>query len=128
MLELARELGVEHQVHLLGYRRDIPLLLASSDVFCFPSYREGLSASVMEAMASGVPCMVSRIRGNTDLVDEKGGILFSPDDAVECLEALRKILKADRMSMGEHNLKKIQGFSKEAVLEKMKKIYSMDGI
>ena len=50
--KLANELNVH--LHLLGYREDIPELLMSADLFAFPSYREGLSVALMEAMASRI--------------------------------------------------------------------------
>ena len=56
------------KLHLLGYRTDISELYNSADIFVFPSIREGLSVSLMEAMASGLPCIVSKIRGNVDLI------------------------------------------------------------
>lgn len=66
--KLSKKLGIEKQVHLLGYRNDIVQLLQAADIYLLPSRREGLNVSLMEAMASGVPCIVSRIRGNTDLI------------------------------------------------------------
>ncbi|MGL5692516.1 MAG: glycosyltransferase, partial [Peptostreptococcaceae bacterium] len=51
--ELAKELSIVNQVHLLGFRTDVSELYKVADVFCFPSYREGLSVAMMEAIASG---------------------------------------------------------------------------
>ena len=76
---LAKSLGVNLQ--LLGYRTDIIELLNTADIFALPSLREGLSVALMEAMSAGLPCIVSRIRGNVDLIEEgKGGYLCEPDD------------------------------------------------
>ena len=60
-------------VHFLGYRNDVKELYEMSDCFVMPFFREGLSRSIMEAMASGLPCIVSDIRGNRDLIDDKKG-------------------------------------------------------
>jgi Glycosyltransferase len=80
---LAKELGIENQIHLLGFRTDAIQLYKASDLFVFPSFREGLSVSMMEAMASGCPIVCSRIRGNVDLVEDGiGGYLFKPDDDI----------------------------------------------
>src|SRR5699024_7176133 len=74
--ELAIALNISSQIHFLGYRKDIPELLSAADIFVFPSLREGLSVSLMEAMASGLPVIASDIRGNIDLIDvNKGGYL-----------------------------------------------------
>ena len=125
LLELASNLGVEKQVHLLGYRNDIPQLNYASDVFCFPSYREGLSVSLMEAMASGKPVVCSCIRGNVDLVSDGNGFLFSPYSVEECKNAIEKIYKSDSDAISQNNLKKIELFSISRVLERMKEIYGM---
>ena len=57
-------------LRLLGYRTDVINLIKISDVFVFPSLQEGLPVALMEAMACGVPCLASNIRGNIDLLDD----------------------------------------------------------
>ena len=120
------ELGVNNKVKLLGYRRDVADLCKAADIFVFPSFREGLPVAVMEAMASGLPCVVSKIRGNTDLLENTdGGFLCDPKDASEFAEKL-KILASDakmREEMGRNNLDGIQAFSIETVTDEMRKIY-----
>lgn len=123
LLNLASELGVSKQFHLLGYRKDIPQLYAATDIFCFPSIREGLSASLMEAMASGLPVVCSSIRGNVDLINEKNGFLFSPYSTDECEVAIRNIVNADLLKFSKENMHKVSGFSTDTVLSIMKKIY-----
>lgn len=71
LINLSKELHIENQFQLLGFRKDIPELLNSSDLFCFPSLQEGLPVALMEALASGMPCIASDIRGNNDLINEK---------------------------------------------------------
>ena len=123
LLDLSRELGVEEQVHLLGYRTDIIELNRSADAFCFPSVREGLSVSLMEAMACGCACVVSKIRGNVDLIDETGGRLFEPSDLDNCIEAIDTIIRCDRAKMGKSNIEKVKSFEIAVVIEMMRKIY-----
>ncbi len=123
LLALARDLGVSEQLHLLGYRKDVAELYKTSDVFVFPSYREGLSVSLMEAMASSLPCIVSRIRGNTDLIDENGGKMFDPYDEKTLLCELSNLVSSDIKNMGIQNSTKIQKFSIEKVSEAMLEIY-----
>lgn len=75
------KLGIENRVIFTGFRLDAKEIMKASDIFIFPSYQEGLSVALMEAMACGIPCIVSKIRGNVDLIDEeKGGMFFSPQD------------------------------------------------
>ena len=124
---LAKELGIEKQVHLLGFRRDVFRLSSAADIFLFSSRQEGLSVSVMEAMACGLPIVASGIRGNTDLIDPgQGGFLVAPDDAPGFADAIRRILAEPgiRDRMKAHNLEKIRAYSKEAVLEQMARLYS----
>ena len=118
------ELGLTQRVQLLGFRKDIRELCAAADAFVFPSFREGLSVSVMEAMASSLPCAVSRIRGNVDLIDENGGTLFDPHSVDECRAALAGLLGADFVAMGAYNAGKVERFSLERVVVQMKSIYT----
>lgn len=121
--KLAEELRVADRVHILGYRKDVSEIYAMSDIFVFPSYREGLSVSLMEAMATGLPCVVSKIRGNSDLIDENRGELFDPFSTESCLYAIQKVLGGDWASYKASNQTFIQNFSLEAVMAKMKEIY-----
>ncbi|MCD8130274.1 MAG: glycosyltransferase family 4 protein [Lachnospiraceae bacterium] len=125
--KLAQELGMGGRVKLLGFRTDIVELDKAADAFIFPSYREGLSVSLMEAMASGLPCAVSRIRGNIDLIDKKGGELFDPRDISQVRRAVKNLLKRDRDAMGRYNARKIRGFGTQEVLRRLREIYASMG-
>ena len=57
--EKVKNLHLENQVHFLGTRSDVPLLLHAMDAFLFPSFMEGLSVSMVEAQCAGLPCIVS---------------------------------------------------------------------
>lgn len=107
---------------LLGYRTDIVDLLNASDLFIFPSIQEGLPVALMEAMAAGVPCVVSRIRGNTDLIKENE-MMFSPYAKDEVEHSISKIIREDQAELGKKNSLIIQGFSIKAVNKQMAKIY-----
>ena len=119
--QLAAECGVN--LHLLGYRSDVPELLKAADIYALPSLREGLNVSLMEAMASGLPCICGDIRGNQDLIDDgKGGYRVPSADVTAWAEAITKALYAS-LEFGEYNQKKISGFSKELVEDNMNSIY-----
>lgn len=126
---LAHELGIDTRVHFLGYRRDIPLMLGVADVFCLPSFREGLPMALMEAMVSGKPVVCSRIRGSVDLVDpNEGGVIVDSADDVAGFAKAFELLDADgelRRSMGQHNRKRIRGFSTEAVTAALADVYGL---
>lgn len=92
-----------------------------------PSLREGLSRSIMEAMASGWPCVVSKIRGNTDLIDRnKGGFLCDPIDSDGFAEAIGSLCRNTSLcaKMSEFNKMKIKEFATSVVEEEMKHIYA----
>lgn len=124
--QLATELGVASQVHFLGYRTDVAEWYRAADIYIHPSYREGLPVSVMEAMAAGLPCVVSNIRGNVDLiVPEQGGYLCRPAEHEEFASAIMR-LQGDwhlRSRMGEWNAKRALQYDVEAVNTKMKTLY-----
>ncbi len=120
---LAKEKGVN--LHLIGFRKDIIEIDKTADVFVFPSRREGLSVSVMEVMASGLPIICSRIRGNTDLVNENGGFLFDPMSIVECADAIRKIRSSNLVSMGKYNHNAVKKHEIETINTRMKEIYGL---
>lgn len=122
----ADDAGLHDKVHFLGYRNDVKELYQAADCFVMPSFREGLSRSIMEAMASGLPCVVSRIRGNVDLVDdEKGGFLLAPTDAEGFASAIEKLCgsRAMRDEMQKYNLEKIKEFDSLVVEEELRNIY-----
>ncbi len=119
-------LGIKDRVHFLGFRTDIPELLGVADIFIFPSRQEGLPVALMEAMASGLPCICSDIRGNNDLVDEKGGFLLIPDDYTGFATRMAELLadKEKRIAMGEYNKEKAKNYDLSLVREITRGIYS----
>lgn len=116
-------LGIKNRVKLLGYRNDIGKLCETADIYVMPSYREGLSVALMEAMANGLPCVASRIRGNTDLIDENGGALFDPKSIQDCANAIDFLLAGDLKKYGEYNAIRINNFSIKNVNTVMGEIY-----
>lgn len=123
---LAEELKVSQQVHFLGNRTDLVQLYQLVDIFVMASYREGLSRSIMEAMASGLPCVVSKIRGNVDLIQEgKGGYLVPPTSAQEFAEKIKLLLESDSLKKetSEFNRAYVQQFEVQKVVAKMTEIY-----
>jgi glycosyltransferase involved in cell wall biosynthesis len=126
---LAKELGVSDQIHLLGFRSDIKELLSAVDLFLFTTKQEGLPRSMMEAMASGLPCVASRIRGNTDLLEgTDGGFLCNTFAVEEYAEKLSFLAEnpEKREAMGKSNLETIKAFSIETVTEEIRAIYNAE--
>lgn len=89
----ARMLELAKRVKITGYTAQPERFLAAADVLCLPSYREGFGSVVIEAAASGVPAVASRIYGVTDaLVHGETGLFFAPGNADELAAKLREIL------------------------------------
>lgn len=123
---IVKKLGVESNVILPGYRKDANAILKISDLYVFPSYQEGLSVALMQAMAAGLPVVASNIRGNVDcIINGKGGITASPTDVDGIANAIIS-LKNDsklRSKFGNFNKKKVTEFSKQKVFEKNNDIF-----
>ena len=86
-------LGLGDRVILLGYRADVPDLLANCDLFVLPSLFEGLPLSVLEAMAAGKPVIASAIGGTDEaVVHGETGVLVPPGDAEALAAAIRLVL------------------------------------
>ena len=97
--QLAKELHVEDRLHLLGYRTNIIQIMKSCDIFVFPSKREGLSVALMEAMACGLPCIASKIRGNVDLIiTENVGALINSTQSKEWVYVIEKFLNIQKLN------------------------------
>ncbi len=121
---------LQKTVQLLSFRSDIPQVCGAIDIFVFPSLQEGLPVGLMEAMAAGMPCVVSKIRGNVDLIDDdKGGILVDKCDVEGYAKAIAKLADdiAKRSDMSAYNLEKIKGFTTEIVESQIEKIYKSIG-
>ena len=110
-------------VKLIGFRQNIADFYSAADIFVFPSFREGLSVSLMEAMASGLPVICSKIRGNTDLIDDQGGIFFEPGEVASIGNAIQKMIKADSARYGSYNMEKIRSFDLKTVEATMAELY-----
>jgi len=124
--EVSIELGVANRTHFLGFRNDISQICNSSEIFIFPSYREGLSVALMEAMTCGLPIVCSKIRGNVDLVKEnEGGYLFEPHDFNKIAEKIIKLHDDTnlRKKFKEYNKERIELYSIVNILNEIKRIY-----
>ena len=86
---LLAESGVAHLCWLPGERSDVPALMRSLDVFVLPSLAEGISNTILEAMACGLPVVATRVGGNAELVDDgRSGLVVPSEDEAALAGAL----------------------------------------
>ncbi len=71
--QYASSRGVGERIRMPGYQDCMPWIYQNADIFVFPSMREGMPVALMEAMAAGLPCVVSDIRGNRELIHDAPG-------------------------------------------------------
>lgn len=124
---VASECGIADNVHLLGYRRDVCEILKAVDAYIHPSFREGLPVSVMEALASGLPIICSKIRGNVDVVENgKNGLYFEVADTETLKNAIVEIY--NDKTIGLDNSRDAEKFDFSEINKKMYQLYfGMDG-
>ncbi len=91
---LIRELGLEGDFTMTGFRRDALEILSLFDCFVLSSYLEGLCTSIMDAQAMGIPVVATRTGGVPDLVtDEETGLLVPPRDPGRLASAVVRMLR-----------------------------------
>jgi glycosyltransferase involved in cell wall biosynthesis len=93
MAAMVRDLSLTPFVNFLGHRADVPDLLAALDIFVLPSHSEGISRALLEAMAAGLPVVVSNVGGSPEVVQhEIDGLLVPVKDVAALAQALIRLL------------------------------------
>lgn len=117
---LSKKYGVSDRVHFLGYRSDVVKIMKSCDLFLFPSLQEGLPVALMEAIASNMQCLVSDIRGNSELAEKYNKVnKFKLGN----LNKLVKMIEETDEKNNRNNLDNYFDISSINVKEIMNKIY-----
>ncbi|GAB4320678.1 MAG: glycosyltransferase family 4 protein [Candidatus Sumerlaeia bacterium] len=130
-VELQREqrrLGLQDRLHLLGHRDDVASVLAASDVFFLPSFKEGFSNAVVEAMAAGLPVVATDVGGNAEAVqDGESGFIVKAGDTEAMRERLERLIAAPelRARMGESARRRARLFSLEKMIDDTVEVYQM---
>lgn len=128
LITLAHELGVAEKIIFTGIRKDIPQIISQWDVAALSSDSEGLSNSIVEYMASGLPVVATNVGGNGELVEnEVNGLLVPPDQPELFADAILKLLRDPvmRKTMGVRNREKVmQMFSWGNAIQQTEDYYS----
>jgi len=85
---LLQQEGIRDSVWLAGNRDDVPAIMRSLDCFVLPSYAEGTSCTLQEAMASGLPIVATAVGGTPQLIGDDAGSLVQPDDDAALAEKI----------------------------------------
>ncbi|QEL15434.1 glycosyltransferase [Limnoglobus roseus] len=97
--ELVRSLGITDRVVFLGIRRDVPEVLKAAEVFALTSVSEAASLTLLEAMATGLPVVVTAVGGNPEIVrHEREGLLVPRGDWKACGDALRRLFREPQLA------------------------------
>ena len=126
MRDFVQKENLEKYVEFLGYRRDVEKLTMMSDVAFSASLREGLPVNIIEAMACGLPVVVSDNRGHRSLIkDKETGFVFSPKSEKEMTDAIVLLYKNPslREEMGRRNVREAKKYSVDIAVKKMAEIY-----
>jgi glycosyltransferase EpsD len=122
----ASELGITEIVHFLGYRDDVEILCQIADLHVSSSRQEGQGLNNIEAMASGLPLVCSKIRGHMDVITEgRNGFLFELNDPDKMIKTIITLYKTPelRETIARINVVDAKKFSVDTAVEKMAEIY-----
>ena len=123
---LATKLGIDERVKFWGFQAQVDRYLYASDIFALPSRYEGMPIVLLEALAAGIPCVVSRV-GDNDLVVEDGkqGLVVPPNDMIALSKALSLLLLSPEMhrQMSEAAIRRSEDFSDELMAERLAEAY-----
>jgi len=123
---LATKLGIDDRVKFWGYQVQIERYLYASDIFVLPSRYEGMPIVLLEALAAGIPCVVSRV-GDNDLVVEDGkhGLVVPPNDATALAKALNLLLLSPEMyrQMSEAAVRRSEDFGDDRMARRYSEVY-----
>jgi glycosyltransferase involved in cell wall biosynthesis len=124
---LAGELGLDRQVRFLGFRDDVPRVLAALDVFALTSLWEGLPFTVLEAMRAGTPVVATEVNGVSDVVEHgRTGLLARPRDTAQLAAHVIALLKDPGRArvMGEAGQRRVrQRFDVDRMVSELSDLY-----
>ena len=126
LVAATERLGLSERIHLLGERTDLPRLTAALDVAVSPSWNEGFSNTLGEALACGIPCVATRVGDSEGLVGSAGRTV-PPGDLAAMTTALQELLtltSAARRELGELGRQRMEAaFSLRAVARHYELLY-----
>lgn len=124
---LIQKLDLADSVFLTGFTNDVQSILIRCNLFVIPSYYEGISISLLEAMANGLPVIASDVGGNKEIIEHRtNGFLFNPYNKFELYKYMLEIIdniELNRFFSQNNKTKIINNFSIDIALKKYHMIY-----
>ena len=124
---LTAELGLSDHVRFMGHTRDVAGELGRASLFVLPSLTEGISLTILEAMARGLPVVTTRVGGNPEVVaDGQTGLLVPPGSPPELAAAILRVTADESLSrgMGEAGRRRVeQCFDVRGMVRRYESIY-----
>jgi glycosyltransferase involved in cell wall biosynthesis len=122
----AAALGIGASVSFLGMRSDVADILRALDIYAMPSLWEGLPLAMLEAMAAGLPVVISEVGGVAEALDERCGVRVAPKDSGALADALRQLATQPerRRSLGSAARARAEAeFGAEAMIARLSRVY-----
>src|SRR6185312_11801882 len=120
-------LGLADRVHFTGLRKDVPEILAAAAVSVLPSLSEGISNTLLESMAAGVPVVATCVGGTPEVIrDGEQGLLVPPGDPQAIADAILAVLGDPALAarLGAEGRRRVrEEFSFEAVVRRTEDLY-----
>ncbi|WP_337100778.1 glycosyltransferase [Paenibacillus sp. YIM B09110] len=128
MEKLSRDLGLEQNVRFLGIRTDIPKLMNAVDAYLMSSKWEGLPIVLLEAAASGLPIVATKVGGNAEVVHhETNGYLVPSENEKELADKMALLMdksESERRHMGEQGKAYIEShYNMQKIIERWEQLY-----
>src|SRR5262249_23732090 len=126
LTDQVRALGLIDHVFLIGFQENVRPYLQAGDAFVLTSYKEGLPLSVLEAMACGLPCVVTNVGGNAEAVDHNvSGLVVNAGSVDEVADAIASLMTSpnERARMARMaRLRACERFDIEARMADIKRV------
>jgi glycosyltransferase involved in cell wall biosynthesis len=126
LMEQIEELNLSQNVFMEGFQDDVRPYLCAADAFVLTSHVEGLPFSVLEAMACGLPCIVTNVGGNSEaVIHNVNGLVVNPGSAEEVVQAISYLLTQpqERTRMGNASRSRVlKEFDIEACMSEIKRV------
>ena len=129
LMKLVKDMGLRHNVDFIGMKKNKEVFeyMAASDVFVLPSLYEGFPNALLEAMASGLPIVASKVRGIPEIIEEsENGFLVEPKDSNGIAEKILYLFDNSELKkrICLNNKEKVKNYSWDFVADSLIKVYS----